>query len=125
MAPPTRWTVAITGVFGVWLLCAPFILGAPVAHQWNDVIVGGGILVVAGYNYSQVRTPGMLSRRASAVNGLLGGWLLVAPFVFEVSGLHLLNDITVGIGVVSFAMYNIYAAPRVHGVKVRAHPEET
>lgn len=122
MSSPTKWTVTITGFFGVWLLSAPFILGVPVVDRWNDVLVGIGILVAAGYNYSREQV--ILSRRAAAVNGLLGGWLLVAPFVIEVSGLLWWNDIIVGIGVVSLAMYNIYAAPRIRGTKAQVYPEE-
>lgn len=124
MSSPTKWTVTITGFFGLWLLSAPFILGAPVVDRWNDVLVGIGILVVAGYNYSREREQVILSRRAAAVNSLLGGWLLVAPFVIKVSGLLWWNDIIVGIGVVSLAMYNIYAAPRIHRTKARVFPEE-
>lgn len=124
MTSPTKWTVTITGFFGLWLLSAPFILEAPVVDRGNDVLVGIEILVVAGYNYSRERKRVILSRRAAAVNGLLGGWLLVAPFVFEVSGLLLWNDIIVGIGVVSLAMYNVYAAPRIQGTKAQVYPEE-
>lgn len=124
MNSPTKWTVAITAFFGFWLVLAPFVLGAPVIDQWNDVLVGSVILVTAGYNYSRERQGERLSRRVSSVNGLLGCWLLAAPFMLGVSSLLLWNDIIVGIGVVSLAMYNIYAAPRIYRAKAHIHSEE-
>lgn len=125
MDSPTKWTTTATALFGIWLLSAPFVLGAPVVDQWNDVLVGSVISLTTGYNYSRERRGRKLSRRVTAINGLLGGWLLVAPFLFGVSGLPLWNDIIVGIGVVSLAMYNIYAAAHIHDVKAHTHVEET
>lgn len=124
MTSPTKWTVTTNGLFGLWLLSAPFIFEAPVAARWNNVLVGIGILVIGGYNYSRKQTRGILSRRAAAVSGLLGGWLLIAPFVFETPSLLFWNDLIVGIGVVSLAMYNIYAAPRLRRANTQAYPEE-
>lgn len=124
MTSPTKWTVPTTGLLGLWLLTASFTFGAPGIAQWNDVLVGCVILVVAGYNYFRERMQGILSRRAAAVNGLLGVWLLVAPFMYEISDILLWNDIIVGVGVTSLAMYNIYAVPRIQGARVQSPPEE-
>ncbi|WP_425601116.1 SPW repeat domain-containing protein [Haloprofundus salinisoli] len=124
MESPTKWTVAVTAVLGLWLFVAPSVLGAPVVSQWNNVVVGSVILVISGYNYSREQRREMLDRRAAAVNGLLGGWLLVAPFVFGVPGLFLWNNVIVGIGVTSLALYNIYAAPRVRRVNTQTYPED-
>lgn len=124
MTSPTKWTVATNGLFGLWSLSAPFIFGAPVVARWNNVLVGIGILVIAGYNYSRKHSREILSRRAAAVSGLFGGWLLIAPFVVEISGVLFWNNLIVGIGVVSLAMYNIYAAPRIQRTNVQSHPEE-
>lgn len=124
MVYPTKWTVAATALLGLWLLIAPFVLGAPVVDQWNDIIVGSGIVIAAGYNYSRKRELKMLDRRATAVNGMLGVWLLVAPFVFGVSNLLLWNDVIVGIGVTSLALYNVYAAPRLKRVSSQMHHDE-
>ena len=124
MEYPTRWTVATTALLGLWLFVTPSVLEAPVVSQWNNVVVGSTILVLSGYNYSRERRREMLDRRAVAVNGLLGGWLLVAPFVLGVTGLLLWNDVIVGIGVTSLALYNIYAAPRVQRVNTQTPPED-
>ncbi|MFC4986757.1 SPW repeat domain-containing protein [Saliphagus infecundisoli] len=116
--------MATNGLFGLWSLSVSFIFGAPVVARWNNVFVGIGILVIAGYNYSQKHSRGILSRRAAAVSGLFGGWLLIAPFVVEISGFLFWNNFIIGIGVVSLAMYNIYAAPRIQRANAHARPEE-
>jgi hypothetical protein len=88
------------------------------------MLVGSAILVLSGYNYVRERSRGMLSRRVTAVNGLLGGWLLVSPLMIDVTGLLLWSNIVVGTGITSLAMYNIYAAPRLHRPRSQAHTEE-
>lgn len=124
MGYPTKWTVATTALLGLWLFVTPSILEAPVVSQWNNVVVGSIILVISGYNYSQEQRREILDRCAAAVNGLLGGWLLVAPFILGDTGLLLWNDIIVGIGVTSLALYNIYAAPRIQRVNTQTYPED-
>jgi hypothetical protein len=124
MTSPTKWTVSITGFFGLWLLTAPFVFRGTNIARWNDILVGSAILVLSGYNYFRERSQGMLSRHAAAVNGLLGSWLLVSPLMIDVTGLLLWNNVIIGTGTTSLAMYNIYAAPRIHRPRSEAHAEE-
>lgn len=124
MEHPTKWTVATTALLGLWLFVTSSVPETPVVSQWNDVVVGSIILVISGYNYSREQRREMLDRRATAVNGLLGGWMLVAPFIFGVTGLLLWNDVIAGIGVTSLALYNIYAAPRIQRVNTQTYPED-
>lgn len=125
MASPTEWTTRITALLGVWLLVTPFILETPPIDYWIDVLIGSVVLLTAGYNYSRERRGERLSRRVTAVSGLLGGWLLVAPFLFDAAGFRLWNDVIVGIGVISLALYNTYATPYIHDTNAHTHPEET
>lgn len=124
MASPTKWTTTITALFGIWLVSAPLVLEVSLVDHWNDVLVGSVVLLTTWYNYSRERRGRRLNRRVTVFNGLLGGWLLVAPFLFDVSGLPLWNDIIVGTGVASLATYNTYAAPRIHDTKAHTHAEE-
>lgn len=124
MTSPTRWTVTTNGILGLWLVGTSFVFAAPPAARWSDVLVGLSVVAIAGYNYHREATKGTINRWATGLSGLLGGWLLVAPFVFQSAGLHRWNDVIVGVGVVSLAMYNIYAAPRLCGTQSRASPEE-
>ena len=113
MRSPTRWITAANGILGLWLIAAPFVLRALAVDQWNDPVVGAAIVVLSGYNYYCERTQGTVSQHAAAITGVLGGWLIVAPFVYGLSGIALWNNICVGVVVTSFAGYNVYAAPRI------------
>lgn len=123
MRSPTQWITAINGVLGLWLIAAPFLVGSLAIEHWNDPLVGGAIVIVAGYNLYSEQTQGSISQRAAAINGLLGGWLIVAPFVYGLSGIALWNNVCVGVVVTSFAAYNVYAAPRI-GRSVTSSPPE-
>lgn len=123
MRSPTQSITAVNGVLGLWLIVAPFLVESLAIEHWNDPLVGGTITIVAGYNFYSERTQGSISQRAAAINGLLGGWLVVAPFVYGLSGIALWNNVCVGVVVTSFAAYNVYAAPRI-GRSVTASPSE-
>ncbi|WP_457590063.1 SPW repeat domain-containing protein [Halalkalicoccus salilacus] len=113
MRSPTRWITAVNGVLGLWLIAAPFLVESLAIAHWNDLLVGGVIVIVAGYNFYSERTQGTINQRVAAINGVLGGWLIVAPFVYGLSGIALWNNVCVGVVVTSFAGYNVYAAPRI------------
>lgn len=111
MAPPTKRITLFIGVVGIWLMAFPFTLGAPPADTWNDIVVGGMIVTLAGYNYSHEQGQGSPDQRVSGLTVLLGSWLLFAPFVNGTEGFLLWNDVAAGVLVASFGGYNTYAAP--------------
>ncbi|KYH23947.1 hypothetical protein HAPAU_40260 [Halalkalicoccus paucihalophilus] len=112
MRSPLQWITAFNGVLGLWLIVASLLDALAIDH-WNDPLVGGIIVILAGYNYYSERTQGTINRRVAAINGVLGGWLIIAPFVYGISGRALWNSVSVGVLVVAFAGYNVYAAPRI------------
>ncbi|MFC3897089.1 SPW repeat protein [Lentzea rhizosphaerae] len=99
---------------GIWLLLAPFALNyAPAAEglgaYWNDLGLGTVIAVLALVRVvAPQRVPWL-----SAVNAVLGAWLVASPFVldyharayaYEATG----NDVAVGLLV--FVMAVVSAA---------------
>lgn len=124
MRSPIRWITALIGILGFWLIVAPFLVEALAIDHWNDPLVGGVLVIFAGYNYYSERTQGTISRRVAAINGILGGWLIVAPFVYGISGIALWNSVFVGVLVVAFAGYNVYAAPRIERPVTSSPSEE-
>lgn len=124
MRSPTRWITAANGILGLWLIAAPFVLRALAVDQWNDPVVGAAIVVLSGYNYYCERTQGTVSQRAAAITSILGGWLIVAPFVYGLSGIALWNNVCVGVVVTSFGGYNVYAAPRIQQTVTSSPSEE-
>lgn len=91
-------------------MASPFVLGGPPVDRLNDVAAGGLVTTLAGYNYSHERIDGAPDRRVAGAIGLIGGWLLFAPFVNSVTGVLLWNDVIVGVLLTSFAGYNVYVA---------------
>lgn len=92
-------------------MASPFVLGGPPADRWNDVVAGGLVATLAGYNYSHEQVEGAPNQRIAGAIGLIGGWLLFAPFINSVTGVLLWNDVIIGVLVTAFAGYNVYMAP--------------
>lgn len=110
MVSPTRWVTLALGGLGVWLMAAPFVLGAPAIDTWNDVIVGGALSLLAGHNYASERERGKPDQWIAGVLFMFGAWLFFAPFLLGVSGLLLWNDVVVAVLVTALAGYSVYAA---------------
>lgn len=64
---------------GIWLIIAPFALAytQSASARWNDVIVGAAITIMAGRCVvASADAVGL-----SCACAVLGGWLVIAPFV--------------------------------------------
>lgn len=110
MTAPTKWITALTAVLGLWLFSFPLWTGSPVLDRWNDLVTGGIIATLSGYNYVKDHRGNGPSKRVATGLGCLGTWLLFAPFVVGVVGAFRWNDIVVGVLVTTFAIYNLYVA---------------
>lgn len=122
MSTTTKSFARINALLGLWLVIAPFIFEAPTTDLWNDVIVGAAIVLLAGYNYYRETNQQPMSTGGAGLTLLLGIWLIIAPFVFGVSGALLWNDVIVGVIVASLAGYNAYLASRT--AQPRTTPEQ-
>lgn len=114
-----RWSAGITGVIGCWLVAAPFVVGGPAIGRWNDATVGAAIALLGGYNYVRERDGRSASDVVAVLVTILGGWLVVAPFVLGFEGAALWNDVVSGTLVASFAGYNAYVASVADGIPSR------
>jgi hypothetical protein len=98
-------------LLGIWLLVAPFILSYTSSiAQWNDIIVGIIVLVLAAIREWQPEEWSGLSW----VNALAGAWLVFAPFILAYSSVTaaLWNDIIVGIVVAVLAIWSAVSTPK-------------
>lgn len=85
-----------------------FVSPMPEASFWNDIIVGGAIGTIAGYNAIRADDRGVNTGAASLV-ALLGLWMVVAPFVSETTAAaSFWSDILTGALVAVLAGYNAY-----------------
>ena len=116
MAPPeAQWASGITFLLGVWLVIAPWVLGYSGQDNavWNQVGVGAAIAIVA---LARVNAPDPWAP-LSWVNVVLGGWLIVAPFVLEYNATSntdpiYWNDIIVGAAILLLALISTTGARR-------------
>ncbi|MFD1565621.1 hypothetical protein ACFR99_19010 [Haloarchaeobius amylolyticus] len=106
----TKLAAVGSGVLGCWLITAPFVFGTLAVGRWNDVLVGTAIALAAGHNYASVARGRPASAIGAALVAVLGCWLVVAPFVLELEGVALWNDVAAGTVVAGFGSYNAYVA---------------
>lgn len=125
MRSPTRWVTLAIGGLGIWLVAAPFVLGAPMIDVWNDVIVGGALSLLAGHSRAYERERGKPSQWIAGVLTALGVWQFFVPFLIGVTGLPRWNDVAVGVVVSAFAGYNAYAAQFIEPTISHASLDET
>ncbi|WP_135823958.1 SPW repeat protein [Halorussus ruber] len=103
------YVAALTALLGTWLIVGAFVFSPmPAANFWNDIIVGGAIGSIAGYNAVQSDERGVNTGGASLV-ALLGLWMVIAPFVFETTAAaSFWSDVVTGALVAVLAGYNAY-----------------
>jgi hypothetical protein len=93
--------MSVNFVLGIWLMIAAFFLAPPsVTRTWNEIIIGGALMIVSGRIMSIVRPAGSLS-----IEVALGAWLIVSPFVLNyAAGAGRWNDIICGLMAIVVAL---------------------
>lgn len=125
MTATTKWITLLTAALGIWLFSFPVWAGSPVLDRWNDLVAGGTIATLSGYNFARVHSGIGPSKRVSTGLALVGAWLLFAPFVVSVVGPLLWNDIVVGVLVTAFAIYTLYVASLIEPGPTRNYTDGT
>lgn len=116
-----KWLSGIVSLVGLWIAVSPTVYETTDAMLWNNVIVGLGIFLLAGYNYYRMANGYAPSVGVATVVAALGLWSVVAPFLLEVVSTELLwSTVVSGIVVAALAGYNAYA-----GRSARAPAAET
>lgn len=107
-----RQTVAgpnwINVLLGLWVLISPFVLAFSNLREimWNNVATGGAVLLLA-FGRAGGNAGG------SALNVLLGAWLIISPFVLGFSrSVPLWNNIVLGALIVIAALVAASQRPR-------------
>jgi hypothetical protein len=96
------WLVVVAGI---WEVLSPFVVGysALTVAMWNAIIVGVILILLAGWAaFSQNIST---DRTLDWINAILGGWLLVSPFIlgYSAARIALWNDAIIGILVIILA----------------------
>lgn len=103
----------IVALVGAWIAASPFVYGATDVALWNNVAVGGAILVLAGYNFYRMTDDQPANVGGSSLVALLGLWSVVAPFLlgFGAEGL-VWSTMASGAAVAVLSGYNAYETRR-------------
>ncbi|RQG89826.1 hypothetical protein EA462_07355 [Natrarchaeobius halalkaliphilus] len=117
-----KWLSGIVSLIGLWIAASPFVYEAVVAFTWNNVVIGGAIFLLAGYNYYRIVTDHPTSTSVMSLVALLALWTLVAPFALEgqfaMEGLEVAasalvwSNVVFGIIAAAMAAYIAYAGGR-------------
>lgn len=107
-----KWASAATALLGLWMVVIPtFFWGADGADFWNDLVVGAAIVALAAYSYYESTDDDLSGGGwASGINALLGLWLVVGAFLWELTDLLFWNDVAVGVLVAITAGYAAFAS---------------
>ena len=112
-----RWVSALVALLGLWLIVEPILFELSVANFWNDIIIGGALIVLGGYNYYRRADERLGSVAVGVFVALIGLWLIAAPFVLgdpsgatDTNALGLWNDVIVGALALILGAYSAYEA---------------
>lgn len=86
------WTLALTTLLGIWLMVTPALLGNTARMADSDHLIGALVITIS------VISMGEVVRAGRYLNGLLGLWVIAAPFIVTgatASGLW--NSVAVGL----------------------------
>ncbi|SRR5579884_1164779 len=80
------WQNLVNALIGIWFIVAPFVLGlaSNTREVWTSLVGGAILLILAGSAalYEQPRRQAWIQY----VNGLVGIWFIVAPWVLLLQG---------------------------------------
>lgn len=109
-----RYASAGTVLAGLWLIVAPFVLDfeGVAAAQWNHIIVGAAVLVLAA-----IRTFDPDERESmSWLNVVLGLWMIVSPFLLGHANVDAAqtNSLIGGVAILLLAAFSAYETNEAH-----------
>lgn len=104
-----RWLSVLAALLGLWILASPFIWAATEAALWNNAIVGAVVFLIGAFNYYRLTNGQTINLASMALAALLGLWVLVTPFAFDVGVETLLwSNVVAGIIVALLGGYVAY-----------------
>lgn len=106
-----RWQDWVYVIVGVWLVVSPAAMGyfsdsPATANSWGI----GGVLIV----FNLIAISRVFGAGQAVFNILLGGWLILSPYLLDFAADKEAANITIAIGVlvVAFACWQIYDATK-------------
>jgi len=106
----SRTATIINILLGIWVLISPWVLAFSFPAQlWNDVAVGGLIIILSGI---QLAAP-WRNQGIAWINFLLGLWLIISGFVLgpPAQPTYFWNQVIVGIVVAIVSIWGTAGSP--------------
>lgn len=89
---------------GLVIIASSLLFVATDPTLLNNIVVGAAIFLLAGYNYYRLRSNQLPIVDVLAFVSVLGIWILVSPFVFDVGSVVLVwSNVFTGLGSLIFA----------------------
>jgi hypothetical protein len=99
---------ALRLLIGLWVMDAPFLyapLDTSAATVWNDLIVGGCVVMLATMRLVFVRE----ARAFRIAHLLLGAWIAASPWIFDYTEdrLYFWNSVGCGVLIAALALWSL------------------
>jgi hypothetical protein len=104
-----QWSQKFLAAVGTWVMAAPSLLGSALELLRIDVIIGATLVIVAGFNYGRRLAKEPTHGGAIGLSLVLGLFLIVFPFYYEVSRQIFWNDVISGVLIVSISVFEIHS----------------
>lgn len=122
----SRWYSGLSTLAGLWVFAAAFLFELSTNQFVNDLVVGAGVVVLAGVaTYRGGDESDRIATASSLLAMLAGLWLLVSPVTFETAGLKLASDFFSGLLIAGLDGYVAWERMSTENtVKTGGHPAE-
>lgn len=108
-----RWLSGVVAVIGLWIAASPLVYDTSRVALWNNVAVGGAILLLAGYGFYRLSRAERPDVGSTSLAALLGVWAAAAPFMLSFGSDGLVwSTMASGIAVAILSGYNAYESRR-------------
>ena len=75
-----KWLSGFVSLIGLWIAVSPFVYDPAASVLWNDLLVGGAIFLLAGYNYYRLANDHATSTGVMSLVALLALWVVVSQW---------------------------------------------
>ncbi|WP_226481506.1 SPW repeat protein [Natrinema amylolyticum] len=117
-----KWLSGFVSLIGLWLAASPFVYEPAQSMLWNNLLIGGAIFLLAGYNYYRISNGHPTSTGVMSLVALLALWAVVSHFAidgqFAIDGLEVAgaglawSNIVSGLVAAALSAYIAYTAGR-------------
>ncbi|QLG50769.1 SPW repeat domain-containing protein [Natrinema halophilum] len=123
-----KWLSGFVSLIGLWMAVSPIFYDQAASMLWNNLLIGGAIFLLAGYNYYRITTGHSTSTGVMSLVALLALWVVVSQWAIggqigmsglEVAAMGLVwSNVISGLVAAALSAYIAYAGGR--GVRTGA-----